>query len=85
MNCFSFDGDPIYNVEDCHQRKNIELFPLEQPCVIDNDSYSWKHEDEMITYLFQPSRDDSLQHSHDDFQTYPRRLDTYSFENLDLS
>jgi hypothetical protein len=44
----------------------MELFPLEQPCAIDNDSDVWQHQDDMITDLFQPPRDDLLQHSHDD-------------------
>jgi hypothetical protein len=60
------------------------LFPLEQPYVIANDSDVWQHEDDMITDLFQPPRDDLLQHSHDDFLSYPGRFDTYPFEHLDL-
>jgi hypothetical protein len=39
----------------------------------------------MITYLFQPHKDNLLQHSHDDFWSYPGGFDTYSFEHLDLS
>jgi hypothetical protein len=38
----------------------------------------------MFTDLFQPSRGDTLQYSHDYFQPFPRRCDTYSFEHLDL-
>jgi hypothetical protein len=82
---FSFDGDPIYDIEGCFQTKNIELFPLEQPYVIANDPYVWQHEDDMITDLFQPPRDGSLQHSHDGFQSYPGSCDIYPFEHLDLS
>jgi hypothetical protein len=51
-------------------------------CIIDSDS--WQYEDDMLTDLFQPSRSDPLQHSHDDFQPYPRGCDTYSFEHLEL-
>jgi hypothetical protein len=77
--CSGLNGDPIYDIEG-----HFQLFPLEQPCVIANDSDVWKHEDDMITYLFQSPRDDLLQHSHDDFWSYPRGFDTYSFEHLDL-
>jgi hypothetical protein len=45
----------------------FNCFPLEQPYVIATDSDVWKHEDDMITDLFQPPKDDLLQHSHDDF------------------
>jgi hypothetical protein len=38
----------------------------------------------MSTYLFQPSRSDPSQHSHDDFQPCPIRCDTYYFEHLEL-
>jgi hypothetical protein len=38
----------------------------------------------MITNLFQPPRDDLLQHPHDAFQSCPRGFDTYPFEHLDL-
>jgi hypothetical protein len=38
----------------------------------------------MFIDFFQPSRSDPLQYSHDDFQQYPRRCDTYSFEHLEL-
>jgi hypothetical protein len=64
MGCdsFGFNGDPIYDIEG-----NFQLFPLEQPYVIANDLDVWQHEDDMITYLFQPPRDDLLQRSHDDF------------------
>jgi hypothetical protein len=85
MNCSSFDGDPIYDIEGCFQIKNIELLPLEQPYVIVNDSDVWQHEDDMITDLFQPPRDDLLQYSHDDFQSYLGSGDIYPFEHLDLS
>jgi hypothetical protein len=74
-----FNGDPIYDIEG-----HFQLFPLEQPYVIATDSDVWQHEDDMITDLFQPPRDDLLQHSHDDFWSYPGGFDTYSFEHLDL-
>jgi hypothetical protein len=84
MSCFGFSGDPIYDIEGCFQIKNKELLSSEQPYVIANDSDVWQHEDDMITDLFQPPRDDLLQHSHDDFRSYPGGFDTYSFEHLDL-
>jgi hypothetical protein len=34
--------------------------------------------------LLQPSRIDPLQHSHDDFQPFPRGFYTYCFEHLEL-
>jgi hypothetical protein len=52
--------------------------------VIAIDSDVWQHEDDMITDLFQPPKDDLLQHSHDDFCSYPGGFDIYSFEHLDL-
>jgi len=67
MNFSSFDGDPIYDIEGCFQTKNMELFPSKQPYVIANNSEVWQHEDDMITNLYQAPRDDSLQHSKDDF------------------
>jgi hypothetical protein len=73
------DGDPIYDIEG-----HFKLFPLQQPYVITIDSDVWQHEDDMITNLFQPPKDDLVQHSHDDFQSYPRGFDTYSPEHLDL-
>jgi hypothetical protein len=48
------------------------------------DLGSWRYEDDVFTNSFQPSRSDPLHHSHDDFQPFPRRFDTYSFEHLDL-
>jgi hypothetical protein len=73
------DEDPIYDIEG-----HFQLFPLQQPYVITTDFDVWQQGDDMITDLFQPPRDDFLQHSHDDFRSYPRGFDTYSFEHLDL-
>jgi hypothetical protein len=84
MSCFHFDGDPIYGIDDDSRIKNEELLPLEHTSTCINYSYFWQHEEDMITKLFQPPRSDSLQHSHDDFQSYPRRYDTYSFKHLEL-
>jgi hypothetical protein len=44
----------------------------------------WQQEDDMVTNLFQPPRDDLLQYSHDDFRSCPEEFDAYSFEHLDL-
>jgi hypothetical protein len=72
-------GDPIYNIEG-----HFQLFPLKQPYQIVIDSEAWQHEIDMITNLFQPHKNDLLYHYHDDFWSYPRGVDTYSFEHLDL-
>jgi hypothetical protein len=77
--CSGLKGDPIYDIEG-----HFQLLPLEQPYVIATDSDAWKHEDDMITDLFQPPRDDLLQHSYDDFWSYPGGSNNYSFEHLDL-
>jgi hypothetical protein len=69
VTCYGFNGDPIYDIEG-----HFQLLPLEQPYVIATDSDVWKQEDDMITDLFQPPRDDLLQHSHDDFRSYPGGL-----------
>jgi hypothetical protein len=65
--CFDIDGDPIYDIEGCFQMKDMELFPSKQPYVVSIDLDVWKHEDNMITNLFQPPKDDLLKHSHNDF------------------
>jgi ABC-type transporter Mla maintaining outer membrane lipid asymmetry ATPase subunit MlaF len=56
------DGDPIYDIEG-----HFQLFPLQQPYVIATDSDVWQQEDDMITDLFQPPKDDLMQYSHNDF------------------
>jgi hypothetical protein len=75
------DEDPIYDIEG-----HIHLLPLQQPYVITTDFDVWQQGDldDMIADLFQLPRDDFLQHSRDDFRSYPGRFDTYSFEHLDL-
>jgi hypothetical protein len=73
------NGYLVYNIE-CH----FQFFPLQQPYVIVVDLESWQHEDDMIRYLFQPPKDDLLQHSHEEFWSYPRGFDTFSFEHLYL-
>jgi hypothetical protein len=62
---YGLNGCPIYDIEG-----NFQSFPLEKPYVIPTNSYVWKHEDDMITYFFQPPRDNLLQHSHDVFRSY---------------
>jgi hypothetical protein len=73
------NGDPIYDVEG-----HFQLLPLQQPYVIDTNPDVWQHEDDMVTNLFQPPKDDLLQYSHDDFRSCPEEFDSYSFEQLDL-
>jgi hypothetical protein len=48
------------------------------------DSKFWKHEEDMITYLFQPPKSESLHHPHDDAHPFPGEFGTCSFEHLDL-
>jgi hypothetical protein len=79
MSFSSFDGNPIFYVEGHFQRKNIELLTLEQPYAYANDTEVCKHEDDMITDLFQPPRDDLLQHSHDGFRSHLGRFDIIFF------
>jgi len=67
MSCFHFDGNPIYDIDDDFRVKSVELFPLEQPSMYIYDSDFWQHEDDLFTDLFQLPRNDSSQHSHDDF------------------
>jgi hypothetical protein len=64
VTCYGFNRDPIYDIEG-----HFQLLSLEQPYVISiaTDSNAWQQEDGMITYLFQPPRDELLQHFHDDF------------------
>jgi hypothetical protein len=76
---FGLDGDPIYDIEG-----HFQLFPLQQPYVTATDSDVWQQEYDMITNLFQPPRDEILQHSHDEFWSYLGGFDTYSFKHLDL-
>jgi hypothetical protein len=73
------DRDLFYDIEG-----HFQLLPPKPPYVIVTNSEAWQCEDDMITDLFQPPRDDFVQHSRDDFQSYRGRFDTYSFENLDL-
>jgi ABC-type transporter Mla maintaining outer membrane lipid asymmetry ATPase subunit MlaF len=56
------DGDPIFNIED-----HFQLFLLQQPYVIAIDSDVWQQEDDMITDLFQPPKDELMKYSHNDF------------------
>lgn len=84
ISCFHFDGDPIYDTDEDFRVKTAELLPLEHTSMYINDSSFGQQEDDMFIYLFQPPRNDSLQHSHDDLQSYPRRCDTYPFEHSGL-
>jgi hypothetical protein len=61
-NCFHFDGDPIYDVNDGSRIKNAHLLPLEHTSMSIIDSDSWQYKDDMFTDLFQPSRSEPSQH-----------------------
>jgi hypothetical protein len=47
-----------------------------------NDADFWQYEEDIFSDLFQQSRDDLLQLSHDNFQPYSMGYDTYSFEHV---
>jgi hypothetical protein len=63
--CFTFDKDPIYDVEGSSQTKGVELSSSEDWSSCTYDSDAWHPGNDMITDLFQ---DDSSQHTHEDFQ-----------------
>jgi hypothetical protein len=63
--CFTFDKDPIYNVEGSSQTKQVEFSSSEDWSSCTYDSDAWHPGNDMITYLFQ---DDSSQHTHEYFQ-----------------
>jgi hypothetical protein len=44
----------------------------------------WKQGDDMITNMFQTSKDELMQCSHDDFRSYLKDFDEDSFEHLYL-
>jgi hypothetical protein len=73
------DGDLVYDIEG-----HFQLLSLQQPYVIVNGFDVWQQGDDMIMDLFQPPRDDFLQHPHDDFRSCLGGFDTCSFEHLDL-
>jgi hypothetical protein len=63
--CFTFDKDPIYDIEGSSQTKGVDLSSSEgwSSCTYDSDD--WYPGNDMITNLFQ---DDSSQHTHEYFQ-----------------
>jgi hypothetical protein len=56
--CFTFDKDPIYDIEGNSQTKGVELLYSEDWSSCAYDSDAWNPGNDMITYLFQ---DDSSQ------------------------
>jgi hypothetical protein len=76
---FHFYGGPIYDTNDDSRVKNVEFLPLEQQSFLEifhnlpptimytNDTYFWKHEEDIFIDLFQPYRDDLSQLSHGNF------------------
>jgi hypothetical protein len=58
-----FYGDPIYDIEDSSLRKEFELSSSEDrfPCI--HVSYVWRLDDDMVTNLFLPFKDDLSQHT----------------------
>jgi hypothetical protein len=58
--CFSFDGDPIYEIEGNFQIKNAEIFPLEDLFPYMDDQDIWKPNGDMIIDLSYPPRDGLL-------------------------
>jgi hypothetical protein len=57
-----FYRDPIYAIEGSFQGKWVELSCSKDCSSCMYDSYVWKPDDDMVTYLFHPFRDDLSQH-----------------------
>jgi hypothetical protein len=59
------------------------MFPL-QTYDVSNKFDVWQEDDNIITEVFQAPRNDPVQFSSDDFQSYLEDFYEYSFEHLDL-
>ena len=81
IGCFSFDRNPIFDVEGSYQLKNTEIFPLEDYFPYMDDQDTWQPNDDMISDLFNPPGDGLLQYTCVDFQPY---LGDYPFEDSKL-
>jgi hypothetical protein len=73
------DEDPIYDMEGY-----IQMFPLQQSYDVPNNFEVWQQDDDIIVEVFQEPKDEPMQCSPDDFQSYLEDFDDYSFEHLDL-
>jgi hypothetical protein len=81
---FSFDRDPIYDNEGISQTKGLELSSSKDwsPCVYDSDV--WHPDDDMVTDLFRPFKDDLSWHFQSDFQSSLGNCDTDPFGDAKL-
>jgi hypothetical protein len=61
------------------------MFPLQQSYDVPNNLDVWQQDDDIIIEVFQAPKDDPVQCSPDDFQSYLEDFDEYSFEHLELS
>jgi hypothetical protein len=79
--CFIIDRDPIYDIEGSSQAEGVEVSSSEDwsSCMYDSDI--WHPSDDMVTYLFTPSRMTYCNILRVDLQS---SLDTYPFEDADL-
>jgi hypothetical protein len=57
IDCFSFDGDPIYDIEGNFEIRNAKVFTLEGCFLYVDNQYIWHPSDDIITNLFHPPRD----------------------------
>jgi hypothetical protein len=60
------------------------MLPLQQSYDVPNNFDVWQQDDDIITEVFQAPKDDPMQCSPDDFRSYLKDFDDYSFEHLDL-
>jgi hypothetical protein len=70
------DKDPIYDME-----AHIQMFPLQLSYEVTINSNIWKQGDGVVTYILQTPKDDLMQCSHNDFGSYLKEFDKYSFEH----
>jgi len=64
------DGDPIYDIEN-----HFQVFPSQLSYVIAIDSDIWQQGDDTIIDIFQTLKDDLMQCSHDDLQSYIKEFE----------
>jgi hypothetical protein len=70
IGCYSFGGDPIYDIEGGFRVKNDKLFSPECLSTCLYGSNVWQHDDDMVMDLFRPPKDDWLQYIYVDFQPF---------------
>jgi hypothetical protein len=83
VDCFGFDGDPIYDIEGSFQIRNTKVFPLEGCFSYMDHPTIWHPDDNMSIDWSHPFKDDLSQCTHDDFRSYFESCDVYPFEHSD--